>query len=198
MKMRYWYKVDQKKQPIPGSNIRRKSRPGASHQWKEILDPCCSPLDVSCTCGPRYFIQLDGRDKPVDHTLIKRIKGDRPEGTDGTKFYELEWKSPCCALISWNFVIVDSTGSLVITVNGNEVVNDIIGNINSNGTFKPNLGDVIEITLTNTGDEPITNLLIVNGDHNYSSTSTPSISHTFTWGGKDALINAVITGTIGD
>jgi hypothetical protein len=93
MKLRYFYKLDQKKQPILGSNIRRKSKP-AGHQWKEILDPCCNPNDVDCTCGVRFFVQLDGAGKPVDHTLIKRKSF--PEMDGAIRFYEIPWKSPCC------------------------------------------------------------------------------------------------------
>ena len=92
MKLRYFYKIDHNKQPIPGSNVRRKSKPG--NQWKEILSPCCYPLDVDCTCGPRFFVQLDGRGKPVDGTLIKRT--GLPKMEENIKYYELDWKSPCC------------------------------------------------------------------------------------------------------
>lgn len=194
MKLRYWYKTDHTKKPIPGSNIRRKSRPGASHQWREILDPCCSPLDVSCTCGPRYFIQLDGRGKPVDHTLIKRINGNRPEGTDGAKFYELDWKSVCCATLTWTFQQTSATGSLIVEVNGNEVVNNIMTNVNSDNVIPANLGDTIEITVTNTSNEPITNLLSITGGHTYSDTTEPNITYSFVWNGEQTNIAAVITG----
>ena len=193
MKLRYWYKTDHNKQPIPGSNIRRKSRPGASHQWKEILNPCCSTLDTDCTCGSRYFVQLDGRGNPVDGSLIKRIRGDKPEGTEGMKFYELQWKSPCCATIGWYLGITDSTGSLVIEVNGNEIINSIIND--TSGSFKPNFGDLIEITLTNTGDSPITNFLNVTGGHTFLDTTNPVTTYSFIWTGKETYINTVITGT---
>lgn len=195
MKLRYWYKTDHNKKPIPGSNVRRKSRPGASHQWREILDPCCSPLDVTCTCGPRYFVQLDGRGKPVDGTLIKRIHGNRPEGTDGAKFYELDWKSVCCDTITWSFTITDGTGSFVITVNGNEVVNDIIGNINSTGTVPANLGDTIVVTMTNTSLETQVNSLQVTGGHTFSDTDIPVATYTFIWNGINTTLAGVIDET---
>lgn len=92
MKLRYFYKIDHNKQPIPGSNVRRKSKPG--NQWKEITSACCEPITVDCTCGPRFFVQLDGRGKPVDGSLIKRT--GIPQMTDGIKYQELQWKSPCC------------------------------------------------------------------------------------------------------
>lgn len=91
MKLRYFYKVDHNKQPIPGSNIKRKSKPG--NQWKEI-DTCCNPLQVSCTCGFRFFVQLDGRGKPVDGSLIKR--DGWPKMEDGINYQEVDWMSPCC------------------------------------------------------------------------------------------------------
>ena len=92
MKLRYFYKVNHLKQPIPGSNLRRKSKPGK--QWVEILKPCCSPQDIPCTCGPRFFIQIDGLGNPVDGTLIK--KNLFPKMEDGIHYQELQWKSPCC------------------------------------------------------------------------------------------------------
>lgn len=192
MKLRYWYKTDHTKKPIPGSNVRRKSRPGASHQWREILDPCCSPIDVPCTCGPRYFVQLDGKGKPVDGTLIKRIHGNRPEGTDGAKFYELEWKSICCDSITWDFASLNSTpGSFVITINGNEVVNDIVGNINSEGRLLANVGDTIAVTVTNASLGTPTTLLQITGGHTFTDT-TPTTSYTFVWNGINTSIVGVI------
>lgn len=187
MKLRYWYKIDQNKQPIPGSNIRRKSRPGPSYQWKEILDPCCSPLDITCTCGPRYFIQLDGRGKPVDGSLIKRIHGDRPEGTDGTKFYELQWKSPCCDTLTWDFTR-NVTGSFRITVNGNEVVNTTM---TSSGTVPANPGNTIEVFMINS-DSLGTNLINVTGGHTASDTTNPNSNLSFTWNGTNTNISGII------
>jgi len=148
MKLRYWYKVDQNKQPIPGSNVRRKSRPGPSHQWKEILDPCCNPLDVECTCGSRYFVQLDGRGKPVDGSLIKRIDGEKPEGTDGNKLYEIYWKSPCCIYtIDWSFVTNDSPGFLRIYSDG-KLIKEVVSD--SSGQLKVMQGVNITAIVTNT------------------------------------------------
>jgi hypothetical protein len=191
MKLRYFYKIDHKKQPIPGSNVRRKSRPGASHQWKEILDPCCEPATVPCTCGPRFFIQLDNKGKPVDGSLMKRFS--LPEGTSGMKFYEVAWKSPCCNFITWSFEISETTGSFVIEVNGVEVVNDIIGGVNSTGTFKLNPGDTVEVTLTNTGSGILSNSLQITGGETFSSTTSPVTTHSFEWNGQETNISGVIS-----
>ena len=92
MKLRYFYKISNKREPIPGSNIRRKSKPG--NQWIEILNPCCTPLTIDCTCGPRFFVQLDGIGKPVDGTLIKRKQ--HPEPIDNIRYMEIQWESVCC------------------------------------------------------------------------------------------------------
>lgn len=189
MKLRYWYKIDHKKQPVPGSNVRRKSRPGASHQWKEILDPCCNPLGLDCTCGPRYFIQLDGRGKPVDGTLIKRVnqpKNNFPEGTDGNRLYEIDWKSVCCTPLIWNFINTGATGSIVIEVNGTEVINSTI---TDTGSIIPSEGDEITITISSDG----TNSLVITGGQTYSSTSQPA-TYSFIWNDKKTIIASSITG----
>jgi len=94
MKLRYFYKIDHNKQPIPGSNVRRKSKPG--NQWKEITSACCDPISVDCTCGPRFFVQLDGRGKPVDGTLIRR--NGIPQMSEGIHYQEIQWQSPCCTI----------------------------------------------------------------------------------------------------
>jgi len=184
MKLRYWYKVDQNKHPIPGSNVRRKSRPGPKSQWKEILDPCCSPLTVPCTCGPRYFVQLDGKGKPVDGSLLKRVSKGMPEGTDGAKFMELLWKSPCCSSITWEF-LANTSGSFVVTVNGNTVVNALLS---ASGKVQANPGDTIVITVTNTGGPFGFNTLNITGGTIFSDTTFPVSTHTFIWNGKDAAI----------
>lgn len=177
MRLRYWYKVDQNKQPIPGSNIRRKSRPGPKSQWKEILDPCCFPLDVQCTCGSKYFVQLDGRGKPVDGSLIKRTHGDKPEGTDGNKLYEIRWNSPCCTYtIDWSFVTNDSPGFLRIYVDGNlikEVVSDNTGQL----TVSQNAMITTIVTNTNLTNN-FTDLTIV-GATAYHQHATPTSTHVF-------------------
>jgi hypothetical protein len=96
MKLKYFYKINHQKQPIPGSNVRRKSKPKPLSQWKEITKLCCNPPEIDCTCGPRFWVQVDGANKPVDGTLIKRDK--YPLMSDGIKYQEIEWKSPCCVL----------------------------------------------------------------------------------------------------
>lgn len=106
MRLRYFYKIDHKHQPIPGSNVRRKTKP-YGHQWKEIDLPCCDPLTVPCTCGPRFFIQLDGLNRPVDGSLIKRFVWPRME--TGIRYSELPWKSDCCVLDPITATIIDDT-----------------------------------------------------------------------------------------
>lgn len=193
MKLRYWYKIDHKKQPIPGSNVRRKSRPGASHQWKEILDPCCNPNNIDCTCGPRYFIQLDGKGKPVDGTLIKRVfqpKNNFPEGTDGNRLYEINWKSVCCNEINWNFIVSSgTTGTMTITVNGNTIVNSVM---DSEGSFKPNQGDTIEVTVTMTSGTTEGAILTITGGETFTDTNATSVVHSFIWNNQNVLISGSI------
>ena len=78
MKLRYFFKVNAKGDPIPGSNIRKSSKP-MKGRWVEILDPCCvTILPIHCECNDfRYWVQIDGRGHPVDYSLIKRKH--RPE-----------------------------------------------------------------------------------------------------------------------
>lgn len=187
MKMRYFYKLDHNKQPIPGSNVRRKSKPG--NQWKEILEPCCTPVQVPCTCGPRFFVQLDGIGKPVDGSLIKRFVFPKME--DGIRYYELPWKSVCCNEITWSFGILNgATGSIVIEVNTNEVVNSTSA---QTGSFKPNLGDTIDITVTNTNVVGTNlNTLVITGGHTYSNTDSGTITHSFIWNGQPVDLAALI------
>lgn len=93
MKLKYFYKTDHNKQPIPGSNIRRKSSPGK--QWKEILTPCCNGVaSIPTTSGPRFFVQLDHNNRPIDGSLIKR--NGIPEMVREIKYLELEWRKACC------------------------------------------------------------------------------------------------------
>lgn len=95
MKLRNFYKIDHTKKPIPGSNIRRKSKP-QGHQWKELPNFCCSPIDPNCSCGDRYFVQIDKNGNPIDGTLIKRTNAiGAPQPVRGIKYAELNWE--CCA-----------------------------------------------------------------------------------------------------
>lgn len=180
MKLKYWYKIDHNKQPIPGSNIRRKSRPGASHQWKEILDPCCYPEEISCTCGPRYFIQLDGRGKPVDGTLIKRVDQPRnnfPESTDGYKLYEIRWKSPCCVInLNYSFVTNDSPGFLRIYVDAN-LVKELI--TDGSGQLKISQDAVVTVVVTNTSETNNFVDLDITGAVTYTAHAQPTATRVF-------------------
>lgn len=119
MKMRYFYKIDNNKQPIPGSNIRRKSKPNG-HQWRELFDPCCQPNSILCNCGPRFFVQLDGLNRPVDGSLIKRTA--YPNMTQGVKYMEVQWMDSCCILdiAPFSASITGPTGTIY---NGTDFVN---------------------------------------------------------------------------
>ena len=94
MKINHYYKINPNtKQPIPGSNVKRKSSPGRF--WREILDVCCDTLEtITCTCGFRYFVQLDGKNKPVPGSLIKRK--DYPNMSENIKYQEINWLPACC------------------------------------------------------------------------------------------------------
>ena len=95
MKLKFLYRLDKNNKPIPASNIRRKSIP-LTNRWKEIKNVCCvTPDVVPCSCGMRYFVQIDSQGNPVDHTLIKRALKPRPE--NGIKYMEISWEDPCCA-----------------------------------------------------------------------------------------------------
>lgn len=93
MKLKYFYRIDQKGKPIPASNVRRKSRPFEG-KWRELLNACCSPQTIPCKCGFKYFVQLDGNNNPVDHTLIKRY--NKADKLTGFNFMEVTWVGPCC------------------------------------------------------------------------------------------------------
>lgn len=94
MKLRYFYKLDQKSKPILGSNVRRKSKPPG--HWKEIVPICCQedPVEIPCTCSFRYYVQVDEFGHPIDYSLIKRK--DRLTPTNGVKYMEISWVDPCC------------------------------------------------------------------------------------------------------
>lgn len=149
MKLRYFYRIDpNKKQPVPGSNVRRKSKPGRF--WKEILLPCCATTNINCTCGPRFWVQIDGVNKPVDGTLIKRDA--YPLMAENIRYQEIDWKSPCCPVtpafkITWNLSInLSLSPSLIIKENGVERVNTAI---DSSGEFIPAPDALIEIIADN-------------------------------------------------
>ena len=150
MKLRNFYKIDHTKKPIPGSNIRRKSRPKPYSQWKEITPVCCDPAAIDCTCGPRFWVQIDGVNKPVDGTLIKRDA--YPLMAENIRYQEINWKSPCCPVtpafkITWNLSINFSISpSLIIKENGVERVNTAI---DSSGEFIPAPDALIEIIADN-------------------------------------------------
>ena len=92
MKSKFFYKINKKGEPVPGSNIRRFYKPIG--KWVEIPKICCDPADVPCTCKHRYFIQVDGTGSPVSGTLIKRKK--HPENGSDVRYIEVLWNH-CCA-----------------------------------------------------------------------------------------------------
>lgn len=145
MKLKYFYKIDQhNKQPIAGSNIRRKSSPGKL--WKELIPHCCLNTVVSPTNEMRYFVQLDHNGKPIDGSLIKR--NGYPEMSTGIHYQELPWKGACClATITWSFERLDlvGLGSLAILVNGIQVLST---SDFESGSFTVEKGDTVEVVST--------------------------------------------------
>lgn len=187
MKLRYFYKIDHNRQPIAGSNVRRKSKPGK--QWREIQDPCCSPSDIACSCGPRFFVQLDGLGKPVDGTLIKRKQ--HPEPIDNIRYMEIaSSESECCVPITWSYTN-QTQGRLLIKANNKVVVDSLI---TTTGKYIPNVGDKIHITLTNLSIGSQTSFLqVMDDDTNevlFTSTDTPVIDYIFTFTNRYTVITA--------
>jgi hypothetical protein len=87
MKLKSFYRLDKKGNPIPGSNIRRLSKPTQTGRWLLAKNICClTPSTPACTCDFRYWIQIDYAGNPIDHTLIKRKK--RPENVSN-RFMEV-------------------------------------------------------------------------------------------------------------
>ena len=166
MKLRYFYKIDHKREPILGSNVRRKSKP-EGHQWKEIIDPCCTTPDaIPCICGPRFFVQLDGKGKPVDGTLIKREK--YPAMTEGIRYMEIvNSVNECCALITWEVegIGLNGFGNTKIYDNGLLVVDkDVVAGDDVIGSFRPSKSDAtIQVIVTLDGDHSNTNVLNITG-----------------------------------
>lgn len=159
MKMRYFYKIDHNREPILGSNVRRKSKP-AGHQWKEILDPCCVSVDpIACICGPRFFIQLDGLGKPVDQSLIKRNAW--PRMTEGVRYAEIQNSVNECCNVTFNygfFLNNGATGSMTIKING--IIKKITTINGQGGVLKIKGGDLIELHVVNLNASPEINLQV--------------------------------------
>mgnify|MGYP000443934654 CR=1 FL=1 len=160
MKLRYFYKIDHNREPILGSNVRRKSKP-AGHQWKEIVDICCTtPPAISCLCGPRFFVQLDNAGKPVDQSLIKRFSW--PKMTEGIKYLEIQNTiNECCTTINWTQLIdVGVTGTFSITING---ILKVLSTVNGDsGTIKVKATDTVEFNASNFAAQPLINAILTN------------------------------------
>lgn len=191
MKLRYFYKIDQNKNPIPASNIRRKSKPNG-HQWKELLNACCSPQIVPCTCDFRYFVQVDPRGNPIDHTLIKRK--DKPTPEEKFHYMEVESsKNVCCGIINWEFITPDLVGTLSISKNNTEIISQSVA---ATGSFRPLHGADIDILVdtsacvgtpgfiisvaTDDGNPPYTSTVVDNYSFTFDATKTYTITVTTT------------------
>lgn len=154
MRLRHFYKVNHKKEPIPGSNIKRKSKPSPLSQWKEILDLCCEPSEIDCTCGPRYFVKLDTNGKPVPGSLIKRYV--YPKMETGMKYQEINWRSVCCPSgipfnYAINFLFDTEDASATILLNG-DPVDTVSGGVPKTGTFFVQPGDTVHISIVSEGN----------------------------------------------
>lgn len=181
MKLKYYYKVDHNKLPIPGSNVRRKSSPGK--QWREITPICCGAAPVEATGGFRFFLALDHNNKPIDGSLIKR-KG-YPEMDRKIKYQEINWKSECCTTptgdITWEFQGF-TDGDMIITVAGEEAVNVSASNT---GTIAVPIGSEVTISLNNITPGGPRSIIDITGGHDYySNTLTRTPTYTFTYDGS--------------
>jgi|ERR1044072_2028091 hypothetical protein len=164
MKLKNFYRIDKNNKPVPGSNIRRKSKP-LHAKWEEIKNICCNPLEVPCTCGPRYFVQIDYKGNPIEGTLVKRFS--KPEGTSGLRLAEIDWRDKCCITYGLDYNLLGTgDGSLVITVNGVEVLNITEA---GSGTIQYTSQDNIVVTLNN---ETNCANLTISGDYTFSESNS--------------------------
>jgi hypothetical protein len=188
MKLKFFYRIDNnKKEPILGSNVRRKSKPGRN--WVEIIPICCNPPSLECSCGWRYFIQLDGLNKPVDGSLIKRKSW--PKMQEGINYQEIQAPN-CCALINWSISGIQSgsTGYLKIFDNGNLVVDqNVIPSDVFTGSFRPSKSNSEIIVIVYDGVN-LTENLTITGGHVFAGTDTnvTPLQHTFTFNNKETNI----------
>ena len=186
MKLKYFFKFDHKKEPIPGSNVKRKSKPG--NQWTEIIPVCCESDSIECTCGWRYFVQIDRTNKPVDGTLIRRKSW--PKMSENIKYQEVQ-APDCCALIGWQFVAANdgSIGNVTITVDGVTFVDqDLVAGDDFFGSFRPKKsGSVIRIIVTNTGAGTPSSILNITNGHVYTDIDV-NIDYIFNFNNKNTSI----------
>lgn len=198
MKLRYFYKINHKKEPIPGSNIRRKSRPKPYSQWKEITPVCCNPDDIDCTCGPRFWVQIDGTNKPVDGTLIKRDA--YPLMAENIRYQEVQAPN-CCALITWQFHgLSNGSGNMKIYDNGVLIVDDnVIPGDEHSGQFRPSSPtSSIHVIITNESAGVFLQNLNITGGHTYNDTGdffTGVIDYTFAFNNTNTNIYGEVNGT---
>ncbi len=99
MKIRYYFEIDRSGRPIEGSNIKTNRPPKASNRWKEYTPQdvlCCTTDDDLLPLDPkgqaRYWIQLDGLNKPISGSL--RRKYTRP--THPHFIYQEVFPVDCC------------------------------------------------------------------------------------------------------
>jgi len=198
MKLRTFYKTNHKGEPVPASNIRRLSKPPGS--WREFKNVCCFSEEVSCTCDFRYFVQIDNQGNPVDHTLIKRKKFPENQRL-GIRYAEVNWKNICCGDLTWDLDVLNTDGSLIIKVNGVEVVNQIAeANTSYTGGVLANVGDTIEITLTNNSLTDVLTVIEITGGHEYDNNGIDDgqsvATYTYVWNGQNTHIHTFLDAII--
>lgn len=198
MKLRNFYKIDHKKNPIPASNIRRKSKP-QGHQWIEMPNFCCEPLNIPCTCDFRYFVQVDLNGNPIDYTLVKRKS--KPRSIGNIRWQEVV-PNQCCMSSLFNLEYLLTTdgdiesGSFIISVNGDPVI-DI--NAAENQIIYVNVGDSVEVDFQVPGNCSNINItkdaILLDG-----ATDTGSYTYNFTIeaGSMYKIVANFIAGTCGE
>lgn len=109
MALRYYYQVDVKGNPIPGSNMAKIKKPtsySAGHRWVEYIpaaktQPCCTNDTVVVTSLNhkwRYYVRLSGSTSlPIDGTLEKR-----QQKPDNYFWQEIVGKRQCATVPQFN------------------------------------------------------------------------------------------------
>lgn len=191
MKLKYFYKIDHKKEPILGSNIRRKSKPG--NQWVEIIPICCTPDSTECSCGWRYFIQVDSRNNPVDGSLIKRKSW--PKMAENINYQEIQ-APDCCALLNYQFSLANdgSVGNITIYVDNVVYVDrDLVAGDSVVGNFRPSKSNsIIRVVVTNTGAGDPSTVLNITGGEIHTETNI-NIDYSFTFSNKNTSVAINLT-----
>lgn len=129
MQYKFYYRIDSKGNPIPGSNIRAKKKP-RSQRYVELVptkyyDCCNIDYNYIITAGnrkPKYFVKLDDKNLPINGTLIK-------SGRAPSYNYQIVYNA-CCTC--------------------NEDYPEIISDIPFNTVSGIIIGDEVTISLTTT------------------------------------------------